>query len=61
MQTKRNTKKYKHNRKTKKIKPMVCNPGVENTNINNSCFTNDVLLQLKTSFNIKKKKVFVLL
>jgi hypothetical protein len=50
-QTIRNNKKHKQKRKTKKIKPMVCNPGVENTSINNSCFTNDVLLQLKTSFN----------
>jgi len=51
MQTKRNNKKHKHKRKTQKLKPMVCNPGIENTSINDSCFTNDVLLKLKTSFN----------
>jgi hypothetical protein len=56
MQTKRN-KKQKHSKKTRKIKPMNCNPITKGkTSVGISCLTDDVLYELKDSFNKSHRK-----
>ena len=56
MQTKRN-KKQNQSKKTRKIKPMNCNPITKGkTSVGISCLTDDVLYKLKDSFNKSHRK-----
>lgn len=50
--TTRHRKKQQRRKHTRKFKRMNCNPGTSGkTSVADSCLTNDVLIQLKASFN----------